>query len=205
VKQVDDPRRFGVVEIGEDGYVNNLIEKPDTMENDLAIIGYYYFSRGEDLMSAIDRQINEDILTKGEYFIADAIKLMLMDGLKLLPKVVNVWLDAGLPETVLSTNRHLLDHGRDNTIEASKREGVTIHPPVYIHPSAEINDSILGPYASIGAGCTVSGSTIEDSILEKDAQIIEANLKESLIGERTRVQRVTGIINVGDDAVVKGS
>ena len=205
VKQVDDPRRFGVVEIGEDGFVSNLIEKPDTIENDLAIIGYYYFAHGEDLMSAIDRQIDEDIRTKGEYFIADAISLMIKDGLKLLPKVVNVWLDAGLPETVLSTNRHLLDHGRDNTLEASKREGVTVHPPVYIHPSAEISDSDIGPYASIGAGCTVIGSTIEDSILEKDAQIKEAKLKGGIIGERARVQNVTGIINVGDDAVVKGS
>ena len=205
VKQVDDPRRFGVVEVGEDGFVSNLIEKPDTMENDLAIIGYYYFAHGEELMSAIDRQIDEDIRTKGEYFIADAISLMLKDGLNLRPKVVKVWLDAGLPETVLSTNRHLLDHGRDNTNEATKREGVTIHPPVYIHPSAEISDSTIGPYTSIGSGCTVSGSSVENSILEKGARIKDAKLKESIIGERAHVQGVAGIINVGDDAVVNGS
>ncbi len=205
VKQVDDPRRFGVVEVGGDGFVKGLIEKPDTMDNDLAIIGYYYFSRGEDLMAAIDRQLSEDIRTKGEYFIADAIGLMLQDGLKLQRKVVDVWLDAGLPETVLSTNRYLLDHGRDNSGEVDKKEGVTITPPVYIHPNAEISDSKIGPFVSIGAGCKVAISVIEDSILEDDAQVTGAKLTSSIIGARAQVYGLEGIINIGDDAVVKNA
>jgi glucose-1-phosphate thymidylyltransferase len=205
VKRVEDPRRFGVVEVGEDGYVRGMIEKPDTMENDLAVVGIYYFARGQDLMAAIDRQLTEDIRTKGEYFIADAMGIMLEDGLKLFPKVVDVWLDAGLPETVLSTNQYLLDHGRDNSAEILKREGVQIHPPVHIHPTVEITDSQIGPHVSIGSGCKVTGSKIANSILDVGAQVIDANLTESLIGARAKIEGVAGIINVGDDSEVKGS
>jgi glucose-1-phosphate thymidylyltransferase len=204
VKQVEDPRRFGVVEVGEDGFVKGLIEKPDTIENDLAIVGMYYFSRGEDLMTAIDRQLGEDIITKGEYFLADAIDLLLKDGLKLFPKVVDVWLDAGLPETVLATNRYLLDHGRDNSSEVAEREDINIRPPVHIHPTAEIVDSEIGPHVSIGLGCKVVGSKISDSLLGDGAQVIRAALTRSLIGARAKVEGVKGIINVGDDSEVKG-
>lgn len=203
VKQVEDPRRFGVVEVGEDGFVRGLIEKPDTMENDLAIVGMYYFLRGEDLMTAIDRQLSEDIITKGEYFIADAIDLLLKDGLELFPKVVDIWLDAGLPETVLSTNRYLLDQGRDNSTEVAKRKGVKIRPPVYIHPTAEMIDSEIGPHVSIGSGCEISGSKISDSLLGERAKVTRADLTGSIIGARAIVEGAKGIINIGDDSEVK--
>jgi glucose-1-phosphate thymidylyltransferase len=205
VKRVEDPRRFGVVEVGEDGFVSSLIEKPDSMENDLAIVGYYYFARGEDLMAAIDRQMSDDIRTKGEYFLADAIGLLIQDGLKLSPKIVDVWLDAGLPETVLSTNRYLLDHGKDNSSEVTKREGLSIRPPVYIHPTAEIIDSEIGPHVSIGPGCRVVGSKITDSLLEEDVRITGAEITKSLIGARAEIEGVKGSLNVGDDTVVKGN
>jgi glucose-1-phosphate thymidylyltransferase len=149
--------------------------------------------------------LNEDIRTKGEYFIADAMGIMLEDGLKLFPKVVNVWLDAGLPGTVLSTNRYLLDHGRDNSAKIPKREGVRIHPPVHIHPSAEIVDSTIGPHVSIGPECMVTGSKITDSVLDIGAQVIDADLNGSLIGARAKIEGVAGIINVGDDSEVMGN
>lgn len=203
VKQVQDPRRFGVVEVGLDGFVSGLIEKPDTFEYNLAVVGYYYFKDGAALMKAIDRQLKEDIRTKGEYFIADAIRLMIEDGLKLTPKTVHAWLDAGLPETVLETNRYLLDNGRGNASQVAARPGVTIHPPVFIHPSAEIANSDIGPHVSIGPGCKVTGSALADSVLEQDAQVANAKLTGSLLGARAVVCGVEGIINIGDDAVVK--
>lgn len=202
VKQVEDPRRFGVVEVGEDGYAAGLIEKPDSMENDLAVVGYYYFSRGEDLMAAIERQLNEEIITKGEYFIADAIDLMLQDGLQLLPKPVDVWLDAGLPGTVLETNRYLLANGRGNSTTLPMMDGVTINAPVYIHPSAQVNGSTIGPNVSIGAGCKVSGSTISDAVIEEQAVIKECELQKALIGVRTVVRGASGALDIGDDSLV---
>ena len=202
VKQIEDPRRFGVVEVGPDGYARRLIEKPDSLENDLAIVGYYYFSRGEDLLAAIDRQISEKMMTKGEYFIADAISLMLEDGLKMLPKKVTNWLDAGVPETVLASNRYLLAHGRENNPALKSTDGVTIKPPVYIHPSAEISGSTIGPNVSIGAGCRVSGSTIADAVIEAGAEIIGCDFHTSLVGERAVVRGAHGSLYIGDDCLL---
>ena len=38
----------GEAGVGADGFVQGLIEKPDSMENNLAVVGIYYFKRGED-------------------------------------------------------------------------------------------------------------------------------------------------------------
>lgn len=202
VKQVEDPRRFGVVEVGEDGYARSLIEKPDSKANDLAVVGYYYFSKGEDLLAAIDRQINEEIITKGEFFIADAISLMLEEGLKLLPKRVNTWLDAGLRDTVLESNRYLLAHGRENNPASKSTDSVTITAPVYIHPSAEISDSTIGPNVSIGTGCKISGCTISNSVIEAGAELSGCELTSSLVGERSVVKGAGGVLAIGDDCTI---
>ncbi len=205
VKPVEDPRRFGVVVNDAQGYVTGMVEKPDSMENNLAIVGYYYFKRGEDLLAAIDRQIAQGLKTKGEYFLADAMGLMLKDGLKMRAQTVDVWLDAGLPETVLETNRHLLQSGRDNSASQPPRPGVTLHPPVYIHPEADIRNSVIGPHVSIGPGCTVVDSALTDSVLEAGAQVSNARLQHSILGERASVDGLDGIMNLGDDSAAKAA
>jgi glucose-1-phosphate thymidylyltransferase len=200
VKQVADPRRFGVVDVGEDGFVKGMIEKPDSMKNDLAIVGYYYFNKGEDLLAAIDAQINNKMITKGEYYIADAMTVMIRNGLKMRPETVDVWLDAGLPDTVLESNRYLLEHGRDNTATVKAGNDVTIRPPVYVHPSATLTDCIIGPFTSVGAGCEVRGSTVADSVLEPGAKAINAELKDSILGVNARVENLVGSFNIGDNS-----
>lgn len=204
VKPVEDPRRFGVAEVDKDGLVRGLIEKPNDVKNNLAVVGIYYFKRGEDLMAAIDEQMQRGIQTKNEYFLADAIDLMLKKGLKMRTAIVDEWLDAGLPETVLETNRRLLERGRDNSLEVSKRNGLKIKPPVYVHPEAQVEKSTLGPYVSIGMGSTIRNCTIEDAVIERDAMVEDSNLKNSLIGERSHIKGVKGSVNVGDDSQVNG-
>lgn len=203
VKQVEDPRRFGVVSVDESGLVKDIIEKPATMENDLAVVGYYYFARGEDLMAAIDRQLNDRMITKGEYYIADALKLMIEGGLKLTPKPVDVWLDAGLPDTVLETNRYLLAARPEEEGSQTGNNGVKIIPPVFIAPNAEVTASVIGPNVSIGPGCQVSYSKIENSILEAGAVVETSQLHGSLIGERSVVIGGRGRVDLGDDCLLE--
>ncbi len=105
VQEVEDPRRFGVVEV-RDGQVTRLIEKPDTMENKLAIVGLYYVREVEDLFSAIDELIERNMQTKGEFYLADALQLMIDRGAKFTADEVSVWEDCGKPDTVLQTNRY---------------------------------------------------------------------------------------------------
>ena len=203
VKKVEDPRPFGVVSVGEDGFVSDIIEKPDNFDNDLAVVGYYYFASGEALMAAIDRQLNDKMITKGEYYIADAIKLMIEDGLHLVPKPVDIWLDAGLPETVLSTNRFLLEHGAESVTAPKFNNGVKIIPPVYIHPDNEITASVIGPYVAIGEGCKISYSKIENSVVDHHASIETSQLRDSLIGSRAQVIGARGKLDIGDDSKVE--
>lgn len=202
VKPVPDPRRFGVAVINSEGCVTRLIEKPQEMTNNLAVVGFYYIRCAEDLVSAIEEQMQRNLQLKGEYFLVDALNILLERGLRMRTEKVDIWLDAGTPEALLETNRYLLENGRSNTAEIEARDGVVVIPPVFIHPSAEVANSIIGPHVSLGAGCQVERSILSDSILEDEAQVKDVILESSLVGRRAHIQRRAGVINAGDQTVV---
>lgn len=202
VKPVDDPRRFGVVVLDQQGGVTQLIEKPDETHNNLAVVGFYYFHSAEQLISAIEEQMRRDAQLKGEYFLVDAVNIMLEKGLTMRTEKVDIWLDAGTPEALLETNRYLLENGHSNSQDASDRPDAVIIPPVYVHPTAEVENSIIGPHASVGAGARVNSSIVRNSILEDEAQVTDVILENSLIGRRSQIQRRAGVINTGDNSVV---
>jgi glucose-1-phosphate thymidylyltransferase len=202
VKPVPDPRRFGVAVIDERGWVTRLIEKPAGMDNNLAVVGFYYFQSAENLISAIEGQMERGTQIKGEYFLADAVNIMLERGLKMRTQKVDVWLDAGTPEALLDTNRYLLDNGHDNSSEAKDREAVVLIPPVFVHPSASIENAVIGPYVSIGSGAYIRRSILSNSILEDDAEVLDVILESSLIGRKAQITRRAAVINAGDHTVV---
>lgn len=198
VKPVEDPRRFGVAEVDPNGKVLRLIEKPQEMDNNLAVVGFYYFKEAERLIEAIDQQMERQVQLKGEFFLADAVNIMLEDGLNMRVETVDVWLDAGKPETVLSTNRHLLETGYDNSSQAAVRERVAIIPPVNIHDTAEVIDSVIGPHASVGPNCVIKKSIVSDSILDAEVQLSNSVLTESIVGSGTRIRGPVQKFNLGD-------
>lgn len=202
VKPVPDPRRFGVAVVDEGDKVTKLIEKPKETHNNLAVVGFYYFNSSEQLISAIEEQMKLDVQLKGEYFLVDAINLMLERGLSMRTERVDVWLDAGTPEALLETNRYLLENGHSNSAEITEQSGVVINPPVYVHPTAELDKCVIGPHASIGSGARVESSIIRNSILEDEARVLDVILESSLIGRRSQIQRRAGSINAGDNTVV---
>ena len=201
VKPVPDPRRFGVAEMGPDNTVKRLIEKPVDLSNNLVVVGFYYFREAEQLLSAIEEQMRLDIQLKGEYFLVDAVNIMLNRGLKMRTEKVDVWLDAGTPDALLETNLYLLEHGRDN-VRNHYDSGYVIKPPVYIHPTAQVLESVIGPHVSIGADCVVQNSIISNSILEDGAQVSGVVLEKSLIGRKALIERRPGVINAGDHTVL---
>ncbi|PWB55672.1 MAG: nucleotidyltransferase [Anaerolineales bacterium] len=198
VKAVPDPRRFGVAEVGADGWVTHLIEKPKDLSNNLVLVGGYYFKSSADLLLAIDEQIERNITLKGEFFLADAVNIMLEHGLKMRTHSVDVWLDAGTPDDVLSTSRFLLDHGHISLSDANLGHNCLIIPPVFIHPTASVQSSIIGPHAVIGANCKIEGCIIRDSIIEDSSEISNVILEHSLIGQKSRVYHKTSPLNIGD-------
>src|SRR5690606_5156226 len=139
VKAVPDPRRFGVVEVDSRGLVTQLIEKPNDMNNNLAVVGCYFFNDGKKLAQAIEEQIDRKIALRGEYYLVDAINLMLENHATMRIEHVKVWLDAGTSEALLDTNRYLLENGRANLEEQGTFDDNIIIPPVFIHPDARVN------------------------------------------------------------------
>jgi glucose-1-phosphate thymidylyltransferase len=200
VQPVPDPRRFGVAQLNPRKQVERLVEKPADVTNNLALVGFYYFAHSEALLGAIEEQIRRKVTLKGEYFLADAINIMLEQGLTMRTENVDVWLDAGTPEALLDTNRYLLEHTYNNSAEAAARSGLVVVPPVYIHPTAEVTASVIGPNVSLGEGCVVSSSILRNSIIEGGAQVTDSLLEDSLLGRDVIVSGTPTHLNLGDQS-----
>jgi glucose-1-phosphate thymidylyltransferase len=197
-KEVEDPSALGIA-IVENGQIVKLVEKPRQPISNLAVIGIYYVRNMPDLYDAIDGQMARGIAIKNEYFIADAIQIMIDRGAKVVSMPVTAWEDCGSVENLLRTNRYLLDSRGDANGSA---EGSVIVPPSHVSPEATIENSVIGPHASIGAGVTIRNSLVRDSIVEDDAVISDALLDASIVGRRARVQGLARNVNIGDDAEV---
>jgi glucose-1-phosphate thymidylyltransferase len=200
VKPVPDPRRFGVAEVDSSGWVTKLIEKPRDMSNNLAVVGCYYFSDAQKLIGAIEEQIDRNISLKSEFYLADAINILLEKDVRMRTEKVDVWLDAGTPEALLETNRYLLAHGRDNSEKLDDLEDTIIIPPVSIHPSARVSASVIGPNVSLGHDAVVQNSILKDSIIGPGTHITASLLEGSLLGHNTVITGQSGKLNLGDDS-----
>ncbi len=203
VRPVEDPRRFGVAVVDQEGWVTRLVEKPQDTSNNLVVVGFYYFKRAEDLMGAIEEQMSRRITLKNEYFLADAVNILIEKGARMRTRRVDVWMDAGLPDAVLETNRHLLDHGYDNSVEAAEREGVAVIPPVYIDPSARISRAVIGPHVSIGPDCVLEEVVVQNSIIDAGSRIARTVLSGSLLGRDVLVEGRMDELNLGDNSWLK--
>jgi len=197
VLNVDDPKRFGIAEL-KDGIVVGLVEKPEQPKSNLAIIGLYYVSDSALLKKQLNRLISEDRRTRGEYQLTDALQGMIEDGVRFKPYTVSGWYDCGKRETLIATNRHLLD-----SLPAPRPiEGSLIIPPAYIATSAKIVGSIIGPYVSVSDEAVVQDSIIQNSIVGYQAEVYKARLTDSLIGHNARVMGEYRVLNVGDSSEI---
>lgn len=200
VKPVPDPRRFGVTLSDNDGWISELIEKPNDMTHNLAVVGCYYFKDSKILLSAIEEQIERKLFLKREFYLADAINILLKLGLKIRTEKVETWLDAGTPEALLESNRFLLDHGNVNHEGLTNLVNTVIIPPVFVSPSAQVADSIIGPYVSLGKETHIENCRIQDSIIGPGSRITKSRLETSLIGHQVTLNGQTGRFNLGDNA-----
>ena len=199
-KVVEDPSALGIAVV-EDGRIVKLVEKPKDLISKLAVIGIYYVRSMPALYAAIDEQMARGITTKGEYFIADAIQLMIDNGAKVISQEVTFWEDAGNTEALLATNAMLLDRGAGVAGTALRGDSVVIGPSA-VHPDAVIESSVVGPHASIAAGVVIRNSVVSDAIVEAGAHIAEAVVRHSLVGRSAVVTGSAKRLNVGDNSVV---
>lgn len=198
VSHVDDPSRFGVV-VEEGGNITRLVEKPSTPISHQAVIGLYYVREVDQLFEAIDTLIERNIQTKGEFYLADALQLMIDSGCAFKAEQASVWEDCGTVDAILRTNRFFLERGAANQPDLP---GVVVVPPVFVAPTARIERSVIGPHVSVGDGVAISDSVIRDSIISERATITTTILGGSLIGEGAQVEGHHRSLNIGDSSVI---
>lgn len=201
VREVEDPRRFGIVEI-KDGVASRLVEKPDHPTSNLAIVGVYYLHDSKLLFEALDELVAKDLRTKGEYQLTDALQIMIERGHRIRPFLVDGWYDCGKTETLLETNRELLERPGAQLGKQDWPSAVII-PPVAIAPTAVIEHSIIGPHASIAARAVVRDAVVRNSIVNEDAVVEKILLEGSVIGENALVSGNFRHLNVGDSSEVR--
>ncbi len=194
-KEVEDPRRFGVI-VTDGGRITELVEKPEEPVSNLAVVGIYYFKQIERLFDAIDFQMAHNLQQGNEFYLAAALQHLIDHGTRLDYLPVQVWEDCGKPEALLSTNRFLLNQRS----ETPSIPGSVVVPPVVIDPSAIIRNSVIGPYASVGKGVSIHNSIVTDSIVDDGAQIETMLLRDSIVGRHALVRGDFMRMNVGDSS-----
>ncbi len=201
-KEVEDYQRFGVVVTDESGFMTKIVEKPTTPISKRANIGLYYIRNWQLLYEGIAHVLTQPA-HNGEWYLTDAFQYMIDHGAKIRVVDVAGWYDAGKIDTLLATNRAMLERGRARSPQSV--ENSTILDPVYVETGVTIRNSIVGPNVSIGEGTTVDGSTLSDTIIETYASIKRSTLTNSLVGHHTVVDGVSGEITIGDHSEVRVS
>jgi glucose-1-phosphate thymidylyltransferase len=181
-KEVDDYQRFGVIVTDARGYMTRIVEKPDTPISKLANIGLYYIKDWKALFDGIAEVMRSPPGKGGEFYLTDAFQYMVDRGKKLVVGEVTGWYDCGKVDTLLETNRHLLEHGRRRRPKTLPK-GVIIKDPVYIEDGVRLADCTIGPNVALGAGSSVTGSTVANSILGNNVRIQGATVEDSLVGD----------------------
>jgi glucose-1-phosphate thymidylyltransferase len=197
-KIVDDPKRFGIAET--DGrFVTALVEKPEKPMSNQALVGIYYIKSTGLFSTCLEELVAKKITTRGEYQLTDALGLMIKHGCKMTTFNVEGWFDCGKPDTLLSTNRYLLSQ-----IESvDKRPGNILLPPVYISPSAVLENSVIGPNVSVGDNAKIVRSIIKDSIISECAEVTDCLLEQSLIGNTSFISGQFKRANLGDSSEIE--
>jgi len=200
VKQIDDPSSFGVVQLDSDGFINDYVEKPKNFVSDLAMIGIYYFKRGEDLAREIQHLIDNEIIKDGEYQLPDAFRRMTESGAKFVPGEVNKWMDCGNPAVTIETNSEVLGlkYPKSFTSSSAEIDNSIIIDPCYVGEGATVKNSVIGPNVTIGPGSSVQNCRLENIILQKESRLENAILKDSMIGNKVKVKLNPQKLNIGD-------
>lgn len=199
-QEVDDPAAFGVAVKDGQGLVTRLVEKPREHVSNEAVVGIYYFRSMPDLYAAIDEQMERGITLKNEYFIADAIQIMINDGKKVITAPVTAWEDCGNIEVLLSTNRYLLDRARP----VGERPGAVIRQPSVIAEDAVLDGAVVGPYAAIGSGAVIRNAVVSDAIVDDGATVENTVISHSVVGRGARIIGVPAEIHAADQSLVQG-
>lgn len=196
---VEDYQRFGV-NVVKDGIIVDMVEKPETPISRLAQVGLYYLRDGVRFMNYIQASVDAGDTVKGEYYLPAVFMRMIHDNMTFCAPEIDAWLDCGKPETLLETNRYLLD-GRHHC--HGEAVNSVLIAPVHIAEGAIVRNSILGPNVSVAAGSVISESIIHDSIINLNSEVTGMLLNASILGDSVRISSTARKMNIGDHSIIE--
>lgn len=206
VKQVEEPSAYGVVKL-KDGIITDFVEKPEEFISDLAIIGIYYFKKGEIVREEIQYLLDNNITDKGEFQLTNALENMKQKGLRFVPGQVSEWMDCGNKEIAVDTNSKILNFAKEDKADLVSNtvslENSKIIEPCYIGENVILKNSTIGPNVSLGDNSVVEDSNITDSLIQTNSTIKNAKLKEAMIGNNAYFDGDFQSVSIGDYSVLK--
>jgi len=186
--KVEDPSRFGVAVTTPDGSISKLEEKPQEFVSDEAIVGIYYIKDVKELKASLQYLMENNIRTKGEFQLTDALQMMIEKGCKFRTAPVKEWLDCDLPETLIETNTWLLQNkdglNNVNRVAVDQRESirnVKLIPPCIIGKNAIIENCTIGPNVSIGNNCTIKNAQLKNCVVWDYKSLTEDSINKKII------------------------
>ncbi|HJV20201.1 MAG TPA: sugar phosphate nucleotidyltransferase [Sediminibacterium sp.] len=202
VKKVDDPRNFGVASINEEGFIDQVVEKPAIPKSNMALVGLYKIKETQFLFECLHHLFMQNIQTQGEYNLTDALDCMIKRGAQFKSFKVKSWFDCGKKESLLESNATLLKKFGGNIADAHSFKDTIIIPPVSIADGCQICNAIIGPHVAIGANTTIRHSIVRDSIIGSYTNLDEVVLDNSLIGSDASVKGLSRSLNIGDNTEI---
>ncbi len=201
--RIDDPRQYGVAELGDDGRIVRLVEKPDIPPSDLALVGIYMFDHHIfDAVNAIQPS------WRGELEITDAIQWLVDNDYHVHPYINRGWwIDTGKRDDMLEANDLVLEEIEyavegyvDRESQVDRRVAVqrgaeiinsVVRGPAIIGENVRVVNSYIGPFTSIDHDVVIENAEIEHSVVLENSEIrnIESRIQDSLIGRRVVISR----------------
>ena len=195
---MDEASRFGIMNIGGDGYINEFEEKPKKPKSNLASMGIYIFN-WKKLREYLIADENDPASDKD--FGKNIIPNMLRNGEKLWPyRFDGYWRDVGTITSLWDSNMDMLSNTLIDLYDTKWpiRSRGSVCPPHFAGENASIVHSI------VTEGCVIEGK-VENSVLSSSATVAPgASVLYSVLmpGAQVREGAVVEYAIIGENTVV---
>ena len=184
LQAVEDPRAFGVALLEGDRIVD-LEEKPEQPRSNLALVGLWLLAP-----EAVERvRTNPYINAKGESDLTATVAVLLDEGRELRGWTLDgEWLDGGTLEGLLHAQSRLLAGIEAGDSSALVDGGNEVSGAIVAVEGARVRRSRIAGPAMIGAGATVEGCRLAETVVGADAVIEDAGLTRVLVEPGARLR-----------------
>ena len=199
VKSVNDPRKFGVAVVKNNGNLKEIVEKPKIPPSKLAVTGIYGFKN--KILEYIDKiKMSE----RGEFEITDAIKLSIErnDIVKTLV-VDGWWIDTGNIHDFLEANKNkTIEFVNSKKNLESLNEETHIEGFCIIKDEKGIKNSIIKKFSFIEENVNINNSKIENCVVLKNSDIKNYILKNCIISKGTKLINNTSNMKIVENKII---